>query len=68
MADIADKLDGIVDNLFGVIDTLELGCFIEVNEVFVEIETGGGQEGSGVVMKICSDTLAFFFLEANRGI
>src|SRR5690242_13819174 len=33
MRNISNKLNGIVDNLFGVVNALKLGGFIEVNEV-----------------------------------
>ena len=37
MRDITNQLNGIVDNLFGIINTLELGSLIEVHQVFVEV-------------------------------
>ena len=63
--DIADKLDGIVDNLFGVVDALQLAGFVEVHQVFVQVEAGGSQEGAGVVVQVGCDAGAFFFLEAD---
>jgi len=37
VGDISDQLDGIVDDLFGVVDALKLGRFIEVDEIFIEV-------------------------------
>ena len=37
MADIADELDRVVDDLLGVVDALQLGGFVEVDKVFVEV-------------------------------
>src|SRR5687767_15009201 len=68
VGDVADQLDGIVNNLFGVVDALQLGAFIKVYHVFVEVEPGGGKEGAGVVVQICGNTLSFLFLEADRGV
>ena len=68
MRDVPDELDGIVNDLLGVIDALQLGIDILVNEVFVEVEAGGGQEGPGVIMKVCGYTLPFFFLPAYGGV
>ena len=68
MRDIADQLDGIIDDLFGIVDTLQLRGLVEVHQVFVEVQAGGGQQGACIVVEIGSDALAFFFLEADRGI
>ena len=68
VGDIADQLDGVVDDLFGVVDALELGCAVEIYEVVVEVEAGGGEEGAGVVVQVGGDALAFFFLEADGGV
>jgi hypothetical protein len=68
MGDIADQLDGIVDNLFGIVNTLQLGSLVEVDQVFVQIEPGGRQERACVVMEVGRDALAFFFLQADTGI
>jgi len=68
VGDIPDQLDGIVDDLFGIVDTLELGLFIQVYEIFIQVEAGRSQQGTGVIMKVGGDPLAFFFLEADRGI
>ena len=66
MGDIPDQLDGIINDLFGIVDTLQLGIDILVYQVFIEVEAGGSQKGAGVIMKICGYTLAFFFLPADR--
>lgn len=66
MGDIPDELDGIVNDLLGVIDALQLGIDILVYEVFVEVEAGGGEEGAGVIVEVSGDALAFFFLPADR--
>lgn len=68
MANVADELDGIVDDLFGVVDALQLGGLVEVDEVLIEVKPGGGQEGACVVMEIGGDPLAFFFLEPDAGV
>lgn len=68
MRDVPDQLDGIVNDLLGVIDALQLGIDILVYEVFVEVEAGGGQEGPGVIVKVCGYALAFFFLPADGGV
>ena len=68
MADIANELDGVVDDLFGVVDALQLGGFVEVDEVFVEVQAGCGEEGAGVVVEVGGDPLAFFFLEPDAGV
>src|SRR6185312_12108543 len=36
MTDIPDKLDGIVNDLFGIVDALQLGRLVKVDEVLVE--------------------------------
>ena len=65
MGDIADQLDGIVDDLFGVVDALELCLFVEVYEIFVEVEAGRGEQGTGIVVQIGRNALALFFLQAD---
>ena len=52
MADVADKLDGIVDDLAGLEYGLKLGALVLVYEVFVEVQAGGGQQGAGIVVEI----------------
>jgi len=68
VADVADELDGIVDDLFGVVDALQLGGLVEVDEVLVEVQPGGCEEGTRVVVEIGCDPLAFFFLEPDAGV
>jgi hypothetical protein len=65
VGDISNELDGIVDDLFGVIDGLQLGIHILVDQVFIEVEAGCGEEGTCVVVKVCGYTLPFFFLPAD---
>ena len=64
MGDVPDQLDGIVDNLFGVINALELRIDVLVHQVFVEVEPCGGEEWAGVIVKIGCNALSFFFLPA----
>jgi len=66
--DIPDKLDGIVDDLFGAVDALELGVFIEIDHVLVEVETGGGEQRAGIVVQVGGDPGPFFFLQPDRGV
>ncbi len=68
MTDIADELDSVVDDLLGVVDALQLGGLVEVDEVFVEIQASGREEGAGIIVEISRDALAFFFLEAYAGV
>jgi len=68
MRDITYQLDGIVDDLFGVIDTLELGLFVEVYKILIEVEAGSGEQRSGVVMQVGGNALAFLFLQSDGGI
>ncbi len=65
---IADKLDGIVDNLLGVVNALQLGGLVKIDQVFVEVEAGGGQQGAGIVVQVGRQALAFLFLQAYRGV
>ncbi len=68
MGNIPDQLDGIVDDLFGVVDALELGIDILVNEVFVQVQSGGGEERTGIIVQVGGDALPFFFLPAYGGV
>src|SRR6201999_3543706 len=65
MRDIADELDGIIDDRLGIINTLQLGGLVEVDQVLVQVQTGGSQQWSRVVVQIGGDTLAFLFLEPD---
>lgn len=68
VTDIAYQLDRVVNDLFGVINALKLGGFVEVDEVFIQVQAGGGKEGAGVVVEVGSDALAFLFLEPDAGV
>ena len=68
MADIADELDSIVDDLLGVVDALQLGGLIEIDEVLIEVQPGCSQEGACIVVEIGGDPLAFLFLQADAGV
>ena len=37
VGDVAYQLDGIVDDLFGVVDALELSGLVEVDQIFIEV-------------------------------
>ena len=58
MADITDQLDGIVNDLPGLEDGLQLGGFVLVHEVLIQVEAGRGQEGTGIIMQIGGKALA----------
>jgi len=68
MGDIADQLDSIVDDLLGIIDALQLGGLIEIDEILIQVQPGRSQEGTGVIMQIRGDPLPFLFLQPDRGI
>lgn len=68
MRDIPNELDGIVDDLLGAINALELGTFVEVHHVLIEVKPGGSEEGAGIIVQVGSDAGSFFFLEAYRGV
>ena len=52
MRNVADQLDGIVDDLLGIIDALELGLFIKVYKILIEIEARRGEQGAGIVVQV----------------
>lgn len=68
VADIADELDGIVYNLPGLEDGLELDGLIVVNQVFIQVQAHGGQQGAGIVVQVGGQALAFFFLQLDGGV
>ena len=37
MRDIADQLNGVIDDLLGIVDALQLGGLVQVDEVLIEI-------------------------------
>jgi len=68
MADIPDQLDGIINDLAGLEDGLELGGFVLVHEVLIQVKAGGGEQGTGIIMQIGGQPLPFFFLQFDGGI
>lgn len=68
MADVADKLDGIIDDLSGLEYGLELCALILVHQVFIQIQAGGGKQWSCVIMQVGGQALAFFFLQFDRSV
>jgi hypothetical protein len=68
MRDVADQLDGIVDDLLCIVDALELGGLIQVDKVFIEVKPCGGKQGTRIIMQIGCYSLSFFFLQLNRSI
>lgn len=45
-----------------------MGGFIEVDEVFVEVKAGRGQQRACVVVQVGGYALTFFFLQADGGV
>ncbi len=35
--DITDQLDRIIDDRFGIVDALQLGCFVQVDQVLIQV-------------------------------
>lgn len=68
VADIPDQEDGIIDDLLGAVDALELLGLILVDQIFVQVEAGSSQQGAGIIMKIGSNSVSFFLLETDRSI
>ena len=68
MADITDQLNRIVDDLSGLEDRLELGSFIHIHQVFVEIKAGGSEQGTSVIMQVSGKSLSFLFLELDGSV
>ena len=50
MRDIPDQLDGVVDDLLGIIDALELCLFVEVYKILIEVEARRSEQGAGIVV------------------
>jgi hypothetical protein len=68
MADIPYQKDGVVNDLLGAENTLQLlGSFL-INEVLIQVKPGGSQKRARIVMEICCYSLALFFLETDGGI
>lgn len=68
VADVADELDGIIDDLACLEYALELRGLVLVHEVFIEIEPGGGEEGTGIIMEVGGQSLSFLFLQLDAGV
>lgn len=68
MGDITDQLDRIVDDLLGIVDALQLGGLVEVHQIFVQVQAGGGQQGAGIVVEVGCNTLPLLFLEPDGGV
>lgn len=68
MTDVADQLYGIIDDLAGLEDGLELGGLVLVYEILVEIKPCGGEEWTGVIVQVGGESLPFFFLQFDAGI
>ncbi len=43
VGDITDQLYRIVNDLFGIVNALQLGGLVEVDQVFVQVKPGGSQ-------------------------
>lgn len=65
MGDVPDELDGIVDDLFGVVNALQLGADILLEEVLVQVETRRGQQGPGIIVEIGRNALPLLLLPAD---
>ena len=68
MADVPYELDGIINDLAGLEDGLQLGSFILVDQVFIQVEAGCGKERAGIIVEVGCQSLALFFLKFDRGI
>ena len=65
---ISDQLDGIIDDLLGIINTLQLSGLIEIHQVLVQIQTRRRQQRTGIIVEIRRNPLPFFLLQAYGGI
>ena len=65
MADVADQLNGIVDDLLGIVNALQLRGLVEIDQVFIEVEPCRGEQGTGIVVKVGGYALPFLFLETD---
>ena len=52
MADIADKLYRVVDDLPGLEDGLELRGFVHIHQVLIQVKAGGCQQWPSVVVQV----------------
>ena len=59
VADVADQLDSIVDDLAGLEDRLQL-CFVLVNGFSLRVETGGGQQRTCVIVQVGGQNFNIF--------
>jgi len=62
MGDIPDQLDGIIYDLLGIINTLQLSSDVLVYQVIIQVKAGCSQKGTSIVMKISRNMLPFFLL------
>src|SRR5688572_25283895 len=65
MAYVTDELDGIIYYLSCLEYALQLGYFILVHKVFIQVKAGSGQQGACIIMQVGSKPLAFFFLQLD---
>jgi len=68
MGNIPDQLDGIVYDLLGIINALQLGRNILVNQVVIQVQARRSQQRAGIIMKVSRNALPFFFLPPDGGI
>ena len=68
MADVADALNGIIDDLFGTEDGLQLLGGFEVNQVFIEVKKGSGQLRTYIIVQVGCNPVSFLLLKFNGGI
>ena len=65
MADVAHQLNGVVQNLPGLENTLELRHLVLVHQVFIQVKPGSGQQWACIVVKVGGNALALFLLHAD---
>src|SRR5688572_1306781 len=67
MAYVTDELDGIIYDLAGLEYALQLGHFILVHKVFIQVKAGSGQQGAGIIVQVGGKPLSFFLLQLDAG-
>ena len=40
----SDQLNGVINNLFRIIDTLQLRDLVHINEILIQVKPGGGTQ------------------------